>query len=364
MGRIRRPGLRISLAVPVARNVPVRLLCVVALLCGVAVVASNAGVRAATTAEGVPRLKHVFVIVLENEDFDASWGPKSPAHYLNSLVPHGTFATRYYGVSHLSADNYIAMTSGQSPSPAFNADCMSYASCYLTEKARPDAGRNIGDQLDHAGQSWAAWMGSMAARCQHPALTDPSDPYQKGYATRHDPFVYYPTLVDDQARCAAHVRPYQQLPPTLAAGGPDVPAFNFIVPDTCDDGHDAPCADGRPGGLVSADAWLNANVPLILNSPAYKDRGALFITFDEASNSDTSGCCATGYSQIGLDGGGRIGLLMLSPFGRAGHATDAYYSHFSLLRTVEDAFGINEHLNTASADKEKPMADLFVKERP
>jgi len=65
---------------------------------------------------------------------------------------------------------------------------------------------------------------------------------------------------------------------------------------------------------------------------------------------------------MGLDGGGRIGLLMLSPLGRVGHGTDAYYSHFSLLRTVEDAFGIREHLNSAYADKVAPMADLFVKE--
>jgi hypothetical protein len=341
----------------------VRLLCVVALLASVAGVASGTGLRAASTTEGVPRLKHVFVIVLENEDFDASWGPKSPAKYLNSLVPHGAFATHYYGVSHLSADNYIAMTSGQSPSPAFNADCMNWSSCYLSEKVRPDAGRNVGDQLDDAGDSWAAWMGGMSTHCQHPALTDPNDPYQKGYATRHNPFVYYPTLVDDGYRCEAHVRPYKELPPMLARGGPEVPAFNFIVPDTCDDGHDAPCADGRPGGLVSADAWLRANVPLILASPAYKDRGALFITFDEASNSDMSGCCATGYSRLGLDGGGRVGLVMLSPLGRAGHATDAYYSHLSLLRTVEAAFGIPYHLNTAALDKEKPMADLFASER-
>jgi len=354
--------MRIPLIVVSRPRLFVRLLSVVALLASVTALASRTGVRAASTSEGIPRLKHVFVIVLENEDFDASWGPASPAKYLNSLVPHGTFATHYYGVSHLSADNYIAMTSGQSPAPTFNADCINWSSCYLTEKARLDGGRNIGDQLDEAGQSWAAWMGGMKAPCQHPALTDPSDPDQKGYATRHDPFVYYPTLVDDQPRCEAHVRPYQQLTPMLAKGGPDVPAFNFIVPDTCDDGHDAPCADGRPGGLVSADAWLKANVPLILNSPAYKDRGALFITFDEASNSDMSGCCVTGYSRMGLDGGGLIGLLMLSPLGRAGHATDAYYSHFSLLRTVEDAFGINEHLNSAYADKVSPMAELFSKE--
>lgn len=347
---------------PTKRRVLARLLCVVALLAGVVVAASNAGVQAGATAEGVPTLKHVFIVVLENEDFDVAWGPKSPAKYLNSLVPHGAFATNYYGVSHLSATNYMAMTSGQMPTPAFTSDCMNWAACYLTEKARVDGGRNVGDQFDDAGRSWAGWMGGMSRPCQHPALTDPNDPYQTGYATRHDPFVYYPTVVENPARCAAHVRPLNQLPPLLAKGGDGVPEYNLIVPDTCDDGHDAPCADGRPGGLVSADAWLKANLPLIFNSTAYKDRGALFITFDEASNSDTSGCCATGYSRLGYDGGGRVGLLALSPLARVGHATDAYYSHHSLLRTVEAAFRIGEHLNNAASSKEHAMADLFVKE--
>ena len=67
--------------------------------------------------EGVPQLKHAFIIVLENEDYSASWGPASPATYLNSLVPQGAFANQYYGVSHASNDNYIAMTSGQTPTP-------------------------------------------------------------------------------------------------------------------------------------------------------------------------------------------------------------------------------------------------------
>jgi hypothetical protein len=341
------------------RAVFTRLLCVAALVGGVALSSSGTGAQAAVGLEGVPRLKHVFVIVLENEDFDASWGPKSPATYLNSLVPHGAFADRYYAASHLSADNYIAMTTGQVPALPFQSDCQNWAVCYASEKVRADGGRSIADQLEEHGLSWGAYMGSMSKPCLHPAMTDPVDPYSKGYATRHNPFVYYPPIVDNQARCEAHVRPYNDLPPQLAAGSAAVPNYVFITPDTCDDGHDAPCADGRPGGLVSADAWLRANVPLILRSPAYRDRGALFITFDEASNQDISGCCATGVSGIGLDGGGRIGLLMLSPMSRAGHATDTYYSHNSLLRTVEDAFGIGEHLNQAGASKEKAMADLF-----
>jgi hypothetical protein len=319
--------------------------------------------RAATAGvEGIPALKHVFVIVLENEDYATSWGPNSPAAYLKSLVPQGAFANHYYGVSHLSADNYMAMTSGQSPTPVFQSDCQNWAMCYASEKARVDGGRSIVNQLDEKGLTWGAYMQSMGTPCKHPALTDPQDPNSVGYATRHNPFVYYPPIVDNQAYCDSHVVDYTALPPLLTGSADAVPNLVFITPDTCDDGHDAPCKGekaGQPGGLTSADLWLQHNVPLILNSPAYKDNGALFITFDEASNSDTSGCCASGLSGNGTDGGGRIGLLMLSPLITAGHGTDAYYDHHSLLRTIEDGFGITEHLNNAGSAKEHPMAELF-----
>ena len=112
---------------------------------------------------------------------------------------------------------------------------------------------------------------------------------------------------------------------------------------------------------MSADAWLQANVPLILASPAYHDHGALFITFDESGFDDFSGCCSTGVPPTGVNGGGRIGLLMLSPLAKAGSSTDAPYDHNSLLRTVEDGFGISEHLNNAGSTAEHAMADLFRK---
>src|SRR6266567_4786263 len=244
----------------------------------------TASAKQTTGLEDVPRLKHVFTIVLENEDFSASWGPASPATYLNSLVPQGAFASQYYGTSHVSADNYMAMTSAQTPTPLFQSDCLNWAACETFEKALPDGGRSVADQLEEQGLTWLGSMDSMSRPCQHPAATDPVDPNQTGYATRHNASVYYPPIVENQARCDAHVRPYTELPPVLAGLADAVPNYVFITPDTCNDGHDAPCADGRPGGLVSADAWLQANVPLMLQSAAYRDRGALFITFDEASN--------------------------------------------------------------------------------
>src|SRR5438270_3091687 len=260
-----------------------------------------ASARQTAGLEDIPRLKHVFTIVLENEDFNTSWGPTSPAVYLNSLVPQGAFATQYYGTSHVSADNYMAMTSAQTPTPPFQSDCLNWAACETVEKALPDGGRSVADQLDEQGLTWLGSMDSMARPCQHPAATDPVDTNQTGYATRHNPFVYYPPIVENQARCDAHVRLYTELSPVLAAPADAVPNYVFITPDTCNDGHDAPCADGRPGGLVSADAWLQANVPLILNSAAFADRGALVITFDEAApQDDSNGCCASGVPPVGV----------------------------------------------------------------
>ncbi|HET6795359.1 MAG TPA: alkaline phosphatase family protein, partial [Acidimicrobiales bacterium] len=301
----------------------------------------------------------VFIVVLENESYASTFGKGSPATYLNSLVPKGAFADRYYATSHVSADNYIAMTSGQTPLPQFNGDCANYASCYEAENATPGGGKSVTDQLTAAHLTWGAYMESMASPCLHPALTDAADPYQKGYATRHDPFVYYPPVAGNQAYCDAHVRNYDDLVPLLRSHkAAAVPNYVFITPDTCDDGHDAPCADGRPGGLAQADKWLRANVPLITGSAAYRDRGALFITFDEADPTDTTGCCASGVPPDGINGGGLVGLVMLSPLAAAGHATDVLYDHDSLLRTVEDGFGL-AHLNNAGATQEHPMADLF-----
>ncbi|MDQ1403952.1 MAG: hypothetical protein QOG03_2268, partial [Actinomycetota bacterium] len=231
--------------------------------------------KAAAGIEGVPTLKHVFVIVLENEDFSSSWDP-AHAPYLNSLKAQGAFAQNYYGVSHLSADNYIAMTSGQSPNFMFQSDCLNYASCYGVEKARLDNGRNIGDQLEEQGLTWKGYMQSMQTPCQHPALTNPYDSENTSYATKHDPFVYYPSIVDDQTQCDSHVVPFSQFSSDLSSAA-STPNFSFITPDMCEDGHDAPCKDGsgRAGGLAQADAFLAREVPAILGSAAYADGGAL-----------------------------------------------------------------------------------------
>src|SRR3954447_16426036 len=97
---------------------------------------------AAAAADTPPPAHHVFVIVLENHEFFDTFGPGGQAFapYLNrTLVPMGQLLTQYYGVGHSSADNYIAMASGQPPTPAGQDDCPDYNGTHAPKPVPPDA---------------------------------------------------------------------------------------------------------------------------------------------------------------------------------------------------------------------------------
>jgi phosphatidylinositol-3-phosphatase len=311
-------------------------------------------------AEGIPRFSHVVVLVLENENASATWGQASVAHYLNSLVPRGVFASQYYATGHVSLDNYIAMVSGQPAQPLTGSDC-ALVNLWLCVQGQSlfSGGRNLADQLEQKRVSWKGYMDGMPSPCFHADYSPtalPPDPYQgdsqnapaKDYADRHNPFIYFPNIIENDARCKAHVRPYGELASDLAHN--TVPGFAFITPDTCHDGHDAPCSSGEPGGLVSADRWLAKNVPPLLDY-LWRHNGLLVITSDENGFNDTSsppGCCSGGPLGILPGFGGRVGLLALSPSITAGRTVATQYDHMSLLRTIEDSFGITEYLNNAA----------------
>jgi hypothetical protein len=188
----------------------------------------------------------------------------------------------------------------------------------------------------------------MGQPCRHPAIgqQDPTQSAKAGdqYAARHNPFVYFHSIIDSPA-CAAGDVDLSQLTTDLQSSA-TTPSYSFITPNLCEDGHDAPCVDGRPGGLVSADAFLQTWVPRILVSPAYQAGGLLVITFDEAENGDATSCCGqpqslnTPMAGITGAGGGRIGTLLISPFVAPGTTNATPYNHYSLLKSMENVFGL------------------------
>ncbi|HWH93320.1 MAG TPA: alkaline phosphatase family protein [Baekduia sp.] len=353
-------------------------------------------VLAATLAAGLPSsaasaatVRHVFVIVLENEDAGTTFAPDSPAPYLaTTLRSRGAFVPGYYGIGHNSLDNYLALVSGQAPNLVTQADCPIFTD---VEPGLPSADgqvlgqgcvypaavETVADQLEARGLTWKAYMEDMGndpardhgTTCAHPALGTPDLTQQASasdqYATRHNPFVYFHSIIDRPA-CATRDVPLTALGPDLAKTSTTA-NLTFITPDLCHDGHDATCADGGPGGLPAADAFLRTWVPRITDSPAFRRDGVLLITFDEAG-SDSTACCgeqpgantpAPG-AQSGGPGGGRTGAVLLSPFIRPGTTTSYDYNHYSALRWVEDAFAL-PHLGYAGAAGLRPFgSDVFT----
>jgi len=345
-------------------------------------------------------VKHVFIIVLENKSFSTTFGSTSPVPYLTqTLASEGAQLNGYYGTGHVSLDNYVSMISGQAGTPQTISDCQTYADFTATSTTPAANGQILGsgcvypssvltlaDQMKAANLTWKGYMGDMgndpareSATCGHPTLNTvdhtqvaeaPSTVVPLGdmYATRHNPFMYFHSIIDS-ADCGSHVVNMEQ---NLASDLKSVSTtanLTFITPNLCDDGHDSPCANGAAGGYTSMNAFLTKWIPIITASPAYQADGLLIINFDESNyvaSESASGvtitfpgdfCCnetlgpnlapypqstsAGGYTLVyGNYGGDNTGAIMLSPFIKPGTVSNVPYNHYSMLKTLENIFNL------------------------
>jgi phosphatidylinositol-3-phosphatase len=349
--------------------------------------AVNASPTTPTTGTAkLPPITHIWNIVLENENYASTFGDPAADPYLATTLPaKGALLKDYFGTGHESNDNYISLVSGQPPNPDNQGDCQLYSGFVAGTDNNgietgagcvyPAAIRTIGDQLSSKGRAWKAYEQDMgndpmreAAACGHPGL-DTLDQTQKaesgdGYATRHDPFVYFQSVTGRQTYCNNHVvalgaatgsMPKTALPHetglvTDLKSAATTPAYSFITPNLCNDGHDYPCTNqsSGPSALADIDSFLRTWVPKITASPAYKQGGLIEITFDESdgAQSDSTACCgeitSPGSPLPGITGpgGGKIGAVLLSPFIKPGTTTTTAYNHYSTLAADEQLLGL------------------------
>jgi hypothetical protein len=366
------------------------------------------------------KVKHVWVVTLENQNYATTFGTSTKIPYLaQTLAGQGAMLQGYYGTGHVSLDNYVSMVSGQSGSVDTVADCQTYQDFTQTSTSLTGFGQIVGtgcvypasvktiaDQLTAANLTWKGYMEDMgndptreAATCGHPALNAvdltqtaeaPSASVPKGdqYATRHDPFMYFHSIIDSPD-CATHVVPLTGLASDLAQISTTA-NVNFITPNLCDDGHDAPCVDGRPGGMTTANVFLQTLIPEIMASPAYQQDGLILINFDEGTYTLTvnssggyvltfpgNACCGEtlgpnlppyplteslgSYTLVyGGFGGDNTGAVALSPFIKPGTVSTVQYNHFSMLRTLEDIFGLQQLGNAANPTLAPFGTDVFT----
>ena len=311
----------------------------------------------------VPPARHVFVINIENKGYDETWGRLSKAPYLaHTLRKKGVLLYNYYGTAHNSQPSYIAQISGQAPNPQMQGDCQIYSSFQGSGTVAPQQAvgqgcvfpksvNSLPIQLGRGGYSWRGYMQDMKTPCLHPALNsqDGTQKAVKGnqYAVRHDPFMYFTSITGRPNYCKQHVVNLSSLRHDLRSRA-TTRSLSYITPNLCADGHDSPCVDGRPGGLVSVNTFMRTWVPRILNSPAYKANGVLIITADESDGpqSDSSSCCneQPGPNSpmpgiVGM-GGGRVGALIISRWTKPDTFSTTPYNHYSLLASLEEIFGV------------------------
>ncbi len=279
------------------------------------------GTAAAQPAAPVPEFSHIFVIVLENRAYDDVIGNKQDS-YINTLARQYAIADQYYGVAHPSLPNYLALLGGDTF--GINSDC---TNCFVNEQ-------NLIDQIEGSGRSWGAYQESMPHAC----FTGDAPPL---YRQKHNPFIYFDNVRNNPARCEKIV-PFTQFASDLSAN--TLPNFVWITPNMCSDTHDCSSGDG--------DTWLKTWVPQILSSPAWRNGGALFITFDEGKR--TVG---------GPSDGGHLATLVISPLGKPGFRSATAYDHYALLRTVERAWGLPE-LKNAGCNCTPTMGEFFMAQAP
>jgi phosphatidylinositol-3-phosphatase len=350
---------------------------------------------------GLPKVEHVFLIVLSDHGYAQTFGDPGADPYLaTTLAGQGEVIPSYYGVAEGELANEIALISGQGPTPQTAGNCPAY-----TDVAPGTAGdigqvagdgcvypaqtQTLADQLTAAGKTWKAYVEDVASgppgeapTCRHPALgapdTEAAPRPGDAYVTWRDPFVYFHSLDTD---CASNVVGLDQLS-FDDLDKASAPSVAYIVPNRCHDGTETPCAPGRPAGLAAADAFLETLVPQIEASAAYRDGGLIAITFDQAPQdgpgADPGSCCNQPAAYPNLEatapaaptptatpaatpvGGGQVGLLLISrQFVQAGSTYGfGSYNHFSLLCSLEDLFGL-DHLGYA-ADPALPAFDNSV----
>jgi hypothetical protein len=265
------------------------------------------GVAARTPVQPLPNFAHVVVIVFENKAYGAVIGsPQAPT--FNRIGHSYATLTNYDAVSHPSLPNYLALVSGSTHGIAH--DC---TSCHVS-------GLNLADMLERAHKTWKLY----AEGLPHPGYTGAS---ADGYAKKHDPFVYFRDIAASPTRLA-NIVPLSRLQTDLSSG--QLPDFAFVVPDECHSMHDCTVATG--------DAWLRRRLPPLLGLPDT----VVFIVFDE------------GTSIAG--GGGHVPALAAGAAVKPHSPFTSKSSHYALLRTIEDAWGLRRLGRSAQA---RPISGIW-----
>lgn len=275
----------------------------------------------------IPPVQTVFVILMENHNWSDIKGSTNAPYINNTLLPAASYCAQYYNppALHPSEPNYLWLEAGTNFGILNDSD---------PSANHQSTTNHLTTLLQHAGVSWKTYQEDISGTYVPLTATN-------GYVPKHNPFVFFDDVTGtNNPACAygiAHIRPYTELARDLTKN--TVARYNFITPNLCDDMHNT-CPPVN-NSIRQGDNWLAREVPKILASRAWQNNGALFITWDE-----------------GTGGNGPIGMLLLSPLAKGGsYCATNYYTHSSLLRTIQEIYGVTPLLGDAA--NAPSLVDLF-----
>jgi phosphatidylinositol-3-phosphatase len=267
---------------------------------------SSSSSAPASATPSASRFAHIYLVVMENHEYGSIVG-SGDAPYLNGLIARYGLLTGMHAVAHPSEPNYVALVSGG------------------TQGVRDDGVYNLDvpsvfDQVEAAGRTWHVYEQGFPGDCSAAASTGSvaDGPGQPGdYARKHNPAISLTSISRNPSRCARITG--------LAGFDPAAADFELIVPNQRNDMHSASVRTG--------DDFLRAFLPSILGSGSFAAGSLLIVTWDEGSSND--------------GGGGHIATIVATPGMAPGTQYDLSATHYSVLRTVEDAWGM-PHLGAAA----------------
>jgi phosphatidylinositol-3-phosphatase len=257
----------------------------------------------------VPGFSHVYLIVLENHGLSQILD-SATAPYLHVLMGRYGLATNYHSVAHPSQPNYLALFSGSTQG--------------VTDDGIHDLGaRTLADQLDAAGRSWRVFAQNVPPGCYRGATASDGPDGPGNYARKHEPAISFTGISGSPTRCG-NITDFSHFDPAAAD-------FELVIPNLCNDMHDCSVAAG--------DRFLASFVPRILQSTAWKQGGVLFITFDEGQGSQP------------------VATLVIASDVAPGSRSAVAHDHYSLVRTIENAWGLPCLANSCGAND---MHEFFL----
>lgn len=236
-----------------------------------------------------PSFTKVMIVVLENTGYNNAL--QQP--FLSELVKHGASFTNFFALSRPSQPNYIAMVAGDTFGVRSNDNVT------LDE-------RHLVDLLEENGKSWKVYAEDFPGNCFLGAKSG-------AYVRRHVPFLSFKNVQSIPARCA-RILEARQFDADVRDGG--LPDFAMYIPNNLDNGHDT--------GATHADRWLRKRFGSLLSDRRFM-KGMLFVvTFDEGFAGDNN----------------HIYTVFLGDDVMPSTISEARYDHYSVLRTIQNAFGL------------------------